>query len=135
MLHSLGFPWGFFWVVVLFCFFGWFFLLRMWSFEELPTMSIQIPRWKRTISPSSTVNSQQVRAAAVLKGAWLVSPSTPSLPYVGLPPNHTTDDSRQGQTSTPPSAAFQQGLDRGQGSQGKGREATDTSQHVRNCQK
>lgn len=61
----------------------------------------------------------------------LVSPSTPSLPRVGLPPNHTMGDSRQGQTSTSPSAALQQGLDRDQGSQGKGQETTDTSQHVR----
>lgn len=84
------------------------------------------------MSPTSTVNSQQVRPAAVLKGAWLVCPSTPSLPRVGLPPHHAKGDSRQGQTSTPPSAVFQQGLERDRGSQGKGQEVTDKSQHVRN---
>lgn len=86
------------------------------------------------LSPTSTVNSQQVRPAAALKGPvlWLVSPSTAPLLRVGLPPNHAKGDQRQGQTSTPPSAALQQGLERDGGSQEKGQEATDTSQHVRN---
>lgn len=143
MLYSLDFLWGFFWVLagvfcccsfVLFCLFGWVFLLRMCSFEEHPRMSIQIPRWKRTPSPTSTVHSQQVRPAAVRKGPvlWLVSPSTAPLLRVGLPPNHAMGDRRQEQTSTLPLAALQQGLERDQGSQGKGQEATDRSQHVRN---
>lgn len=59
------------------------------------------------------LSKQQVRPAAVWEvRGWC----HPSLPHMGLPSNHAMGDSRQGHTSTPPSAALEQGLEWDQGS-------------------